>query len=259
MIIHCVAISGTGKRRKDNQDNFFMDGFFISPFFHVDTVKRDTLINDSQLHIFAVADGMGGESFGDLASYIAVKNMNTVEEKSYARLTEYIRSVNLEICEEILCHDGLRMGSTLAMVAVENAEATILNIGDSRIYLYRSGKLSQVSIDHTSVGQMIKMGILSEEQRKNHPRGHELTQHLGIFEDEMVIEPYIISGSFISGDIALLCSDGLTDMLDNAEIENILGKEISLDEKEDMLFNAAMEAGGKDNITAMLIGFSENY
>lgn len=257
MNVRCAVISGTGKKRKDNQDNFFFDGCFIQNVYHTDTIAHEIQISDSELHVFAVADGMGGEAYGDLASYIVVKNMKTIEARTHDCLSNFVRTANREICDEIIAHGGSRMGSTLALVAIENGDATLLNIGDSRIYLYRSSKLLQISVDHTTVGQMVKMGILTEEQGKKHPRRHELTQHLGIFEDEMIIEPYITTGSFIAGDVVLLCSDGLTDMLENQEMESIINENISLEEKTKKMFNAAMNAGGKDNITAMLIEFFE--
>ncbi len=129
-----------------------------------------------------------------------------------------------------------------------------MNIGDSRAYLFRSGRLTQLSQDHTPVRQMVDLGVIKAEEARTHPDRHKLSQHLGIFPSEMVIEPYVAEPvAILSGDIFLLCSDGLTEMLpDEAIRERLLGGKTP-EEKGKTLTEQAMKKGGGDNITVVLV------
>ena len=122
----------------------------------------------------------------------------------------------------------------------------------------RNKKLTQLSEDHTQVAQMLKMGMIKEEDVQSYSNRHILTQHLGIPKDELVISPYISETVDIKrGDVFLLCSDGLTDMLRNDDIKNILNSKMSAEQMAETLVNSALQMGGKDNITVGVIKNAE--
>jgi len=168
-------------------------------------------------------------------------------------MVRYLIERNAVICNMIMMNDGARIGSTFVGLNIIGDCVELTNIGDSRAYLLRDGKLEQLSRDHTPTWQMMELGIITEEAARNHPHRNRLTQHLGVFPAEMVIEPYTASLDLKAGDIFLLCSDGLTDMLDDASIKMTLDSSGSIGSKAESLFGAAIKNGGKDNITIILV------
>ena len=144
-------------------------------------------------------------------------------------------------------------GEGVSACATCDGAFTAMNIGDSRIYLYRDGALIQLSTDHSVLARMIRMGQITEEEAKTHPLRHQITQHFGIRPEEMVLEPAVVQEEVQTGDVYLLCSDGLTDMVDDEEILQYLGSDLSLTEKVKQLVQRAVDAGGRDNITVVLI------
>lgn len=252
MIINCCAISAPGLVRTENQDNLYINGVFRkniadnSPFRH-----RGKALNRG---LYAVADGMGGEKHGELAALVAVQAMNTIKPSySGQALVDYLMERNAVICDLINQNNGARIGSTFAGLAINNRNADVVNIGDSRVYLLRGRDFTQLSRDHTPVQQMIDLGVIAKEAARSHPNRHKLTQHLGVFPEETVIEPYVTHISITENDLFLLCSDGLTDMLDDTAIGSILSSSASLKEKTENLYESALKNGGKDNITILLV------
>lgn len=245
-----------GKIRENNEDNFYWNG------------KIRTDVNENQICykgsetagrvLAAVCDGMGGEAQGELASLIAVRALKPcpvklVQETAIA----CIQRANAEICNEIEKNNGKRMGTTLAALYIDEDKAVCCNVGDSRVYRMHDGKLEQLSIDHNRVSQLVAMGVLSPEEAKTHKSRHVLTQHLGIFEDEMRIEPAFTEEICLKGgDMFLLCSDGLTDMVTDEEIVNIL-QQGSPKEQADRLVEQALEHGGRDNVTVIVCQVTE--
>ncbi len=253
MRIDAFCRCNTGLVRENNEDNFYLCGKY----------REDLNINDISYHkktsdkcaLFAVADGMGGESDGELASLLAVKSLFSChfDEIKKCALCSF-SNANLHICAEIEKQKGLRMGSTLVALYIDGGKGICCNIGDSHAYLLRDGRLVQLSTDDSRAAQLSKAGVITPEQAKNHPSKHELTQHLGIFEEEMMIEPHFSdSFSLQTGDIFLICSDGLTDMLDDVAVKEILSAGKNADEKSNALLLAALKNGGKDNITVIVM------
>jgi S-DNA-T family DNA segregation ATPase FtsK/SpoIIIE len=148
--------------------------------------------------------------------------------------------------------DG-RMGTTVALLCVFHGKIHLYNIGDSRIYHFRRGKLEQLSEDHTPVFCAVKMGLMTKEQARKHPHRSKLTQHLGIAEKEMIVKPFRKTVKPKENDVFLLCSDGLTDMVDDAGIENMLRLQNNADGAVKALIDTALENGGRDNICIILI------
>jgi len=248
------AVSDVGRKRKGNEDSVS-----VNP----------------EHKLFVVADGMGGHAAGEVASRIAVDSIEEFiratggdeeitwpfgldESISYDgnRLKTAVRSANrkvLEITREKTEYEG--MATTVAAVLVDGARANLAHVGDSRIYLFHGGALSQLTSDHSWVNEQIRSGIISAEQARSHPLRNVVTRALGGRAD---LQVDVQSRDMEPGDILLLCSDGLTSMLPDEEIEPLV-KEAEGDVKKAArdLVDAANARGGEDNITVLLIKFEE--
>lgn len=240
-----------GKIRENNEDNFYWNG----------KIRSD--VNENQLCykgvetagqvLAAVCDGMGGEVHGELASLIAVRALKpcSVEQVQETALA-CIQMANAKICDEIEKNNGKRMGTTLAALYIENDKAVCCNVGDSRVYWMHEGRFTQLSVDHNQVSQLVAAGILTREEAKRNKNRHVLTRYLGIFEEEMIIRPALSEEITLDdGDIFLLCSDGLTDMVTDEEIVEIL-QAGTPEVQAEVLVERALERGGRDNITVLV-------
>lgn len=251
MRIESIALTHEGRVRENNEDNYFVCGKY----------KKDVLLNRHgtehneicEEYLYAVCDGMGGEEFGERASLIAVEILNEYWQNNFFDINDYVKKTNDKICDEIENNNGTRMGTTLAVLYIKDNTAHAYNIGDSRIYLFRKNKLEQISKDHTQTERLIRMNIITPEEAKNHPERHKLTQHLGIFPEEMIIEPFESEIRVNVGDIFLICSDGITDMLCDEEICKLLRKANSIKECLKLLISKAIKKGGTDNVTAVIV------
>jgi len=252
--IESTAITHIGLVRGCNEDNYFINGILksgnkVTVEGHIDNKLRDT-------YLYAVLDGMGGERFGDVASMIAAKSLiEYISTDIRYNVTEYIQRANKQICDEIIKNGGVRSGTTLAILYIREGKAISYNIGDSRIYLYRRGDLYLLSEDHTEAQRLVNQGKLDDRSARNHKSKNKLTQHLGIFPEEMKIKPYVSEEIKLKkNDILMVCSDGLTDMVDDDGIREIMSRE-DLDTsgiaKE--LAATAQENGGKDNTTVIVV------
>ena len=252
MVLDCCAICAPGLVRPDNQDNLYINGVFRE-----DTADNSVFQYSGKTQnrgLYAVADGMGGEKHGELASLVAVQAMDAIKASGGGQsMARYLIERNAAICGLINENNGKRIGSTFAGLCIRGKNAHVANIGDSRIYRLHDGALTQISRDHTFVRQMVDLNIITKEAARSHPNRHKLTQHLGIFPSEMVIEPYTAKIAAEKNDIFLLCSDGLTDMLDDAAIEGVLKTPDTAEQKTRALYEAALKNGGKDNITILLV------
>lgn len=247
-----AAICGPGLIREDNQDNIYCDRLFRKRINSTDIFQKNGIRRGNAL--FAVADGMGGEANGAQASLEVVRDLDKVDKSGGASaVSTHLLQVNELICAMISEDGGRRMGSTFAGVLFEDDQVHIINIGDSRVYLFRDDQLTQQSVDDTLVRPMVEMGILTAEAARSHPNKHRLSQHLGIFPDELLIGIHEKTTPINRGDIFLLCSDGLTDMLTDEEIAVHLKSKDSIKTIANALFSAAMNGGGKDNISILLV------
>ena len=141
----------------------------------------------------------------------------------------------------------------MALLCLMNNKIHIYNVGDSRIYRLHKNKLKQVTEDHTQVMRDIRMGTVKPEEAKTHPHRNKLIQFLGISSSDMIIKPHSEKFKVCDNDTYLICSDGITDMVDDEEIEKILKQKISENEKVNLLIEKAMNNGGKDNATAIIL------
>jgi len=252
--IESTVITHVGLVRGNNEDNYFINGRCKSD----NSVTAEGFIDNKQrdYYIYAVLDGMGGESSGEIASMIAAKTLTEyVSTDIRYTVTDYIQRANKYICDEIMRNGGARSGTTLAMLYIRDNKAMAYNIGDSRIYLLRKDDLYLLSEDHTEVQRLIKMGMIDEESAKHHKSRNKLTQHLGIFPNEMIIEPHISKEIKIKkNDMFLICSDGLTDMVNDDDIGDIMSrKDLDTSGVAKELSATAQENGGKDNTTVIVV------
>lgn len=245
--LSAACICHTGKIRRNNEDNFYFYGRCLeadndglkTPVSTEEPLRYGTCV--------AVFDGMGGENFGEDASFAAAHTMQQTERSLADYLIQprnYLNRLALRINDAVVAaqkEKGTdRMGSTMVALYFTAKYAYVCNLGDSRAYRLRSGEFLQISHDHV-------------DPRPMKP-GHKapLTQHLGIDPEDMLIEPYIAKGELKKSDQYLICSDGLTDMLTNFEIADIMLREKDTESCVRSLVNAALEHGGRDNVTAIL-------
>lgn len=256
-----IAISETGAVRDNNEDNLYLNGEWRHgsevnvPYWHY-------LEKTTDASLFVVCDGMGGESYGEEASLIAVSGLSAIEDRlirsskeDFATLIQsYLLMVNNEICERVRSHHGLRMGTTFASLFIRKNKARCINLGDSRIYLYRDRDLKQLTVDQTQAQKLADLGLISQAEVKMHPEHNRLVQHLGIFPNEYNLEPALSPEIELQvGDSFLLCSDGLTDMLSDEAIAKVLEQSKDIKLAAEDLVQKSILAGGKDNITVILI------
>jgi serine/threonine protein phosphatase PrpC len=248
------ALTDVGRKRKGNEDSLF--------------------VNPEQ-KLFVVADGMGGHAAGEIASRIAVDSINEFvcltggdeeitwpfgldETISYDgnRLKTAVRFANkkvLEATKEKSEYEG--MATTVCAVLVDDQVANLAHVGDSRVYLFREGQLSQLTSDHSWVNEQIQSGVISAEQARTHPLRNVVTRALGGKAD---LQVDMQTHDFQTGDVLLLCSDGLTTMIPDDEIARVMREgsgDIEATAQE--LVDAANAKGGEDNITVVLLQFEE--
>lgn len=205
--------------------------------------------------LFAVADGMGGHLAGEVASATAVESITTSSSRDMPRdtaaLAALVRGANAAIWDKAQQEPELRgMGTTCTVALVEDGQLHIAHVGDSRGYLLRNDELTQVTEDHTLVGRMVREGRLAPEEAERHPQRSIITRALGADSQVEVDE---ISMPIEEGDRILICSDGLTSMIDVESVHGVLTREQDPKRAVDALVDMALEAGGEDNVTVVLI------
>ncbi len=266
-----AARTHQGRIRQNNEDNYYVDGSFRR---NVDQPESSCAGKADGYLMASVCDGMGGEELGELASLTAVEKLDEfcglngrspAAGKDEDRLAaaplragamRYIRAANAGICGEIQ-KKGVRMGSTVSLLEFAADRVQAVNLGDSRIYRLRDGRLEQISTDHTAAASMIRDGILKPEEAAVHPGRHQITQYLGIFPSEMILEPASADLEVRPRDRYLICSDGLTDMVADGEICEILSRGKRPEKLAQDLVQAALSAGGRDNVTVVVVEAEE--
>ena len=255
--IRFAVETNPGNVRSNNEDNYYIKGDFRE-----DTDEGEIFFegvsHGSGRFLAAVFDGMGGMEHAERASYLSAAVMDHYCERHIKKpdfdSKRLIHHMNKRVVKENEASRG-RMGSTVVFLTFENGIATSYNVGDSRSYLMRDGILRQISEDHTEQAQMKKIAAargLSYDPARG--RGHVLTQCLGVPQEEFIIEPYVSDEIILEkGDVFLLCSDGLHNMLTDEQIAFIIGHDMPLRDRRRQLIRKTMAAGGRDNVTVILI------
>lgn len=213
--------------------------------------NEDSILAEPPL--YAVADGMGGHEAGEIASSIAVEQLlayapTTPDAAGLMRAVKQANSAIIQAGTENIGRVG--MGTTMTSAIIDNGRAVFAQVGDSRAYLLRSGRLSQVTQDHSVVATMVRSGSISESEARVHPQRNVITRALGS-DAHVIIDTY--EYETLRGDRWLLCSDGLSGPVDDEHLEEILNQERDPRVCAEKLIEAANAAGGNDNISAIVI------
>lgn len=212
---------------------------------------------DSKCHeypLFAVADGMGGHSAGDVASALAIETLS--EQLGHAEsLSDAVRAANKAIYRRAAQEPELTgMGTTLTAMVAGDSSAQIAHVGDSRAYLLREGQLSRLTQDHTVVGRLVQQGRLHQEDADRHPQRSYLERALGV-DSDVEVDVHVLD--FKPGDRVLLCSDGLFGMVDDDLITRVLTEYSDPQRAAELLCSEAVKAGGHDNVTSVVVDFPQ--
>jgi len=241
-----AARSDVGKSRSTNEDDFAIR---------------------AERGLFLVADGMGGHGNGEVASRLVTLSVcdfiEALPRKSRQgshpvedTLREALEQANQAVFRAVENRAELAgMGATVVAMMYRNGNAVIAHAGDSRAYRWRAGRIEQLTEDHTWVGQQVSSGDLSPDEARLHPFRNVVTRALG---GEMRLIVDVAVHDVRTGDLFLLCTDGLTAVLEDDEIAEILGGDDTLDGRCATLIEVANDGGGPDNVTALLVGFSDD-
>lgn len=238
-MIKSFSVTDIGRKRKLNQD------FVYSSDETVGNLKN----------VYIVADGMGGHQAGDYASKCTVETMvreikGCFEQSPIRILSRAIRIANDQVRRKAREDESLYgMGTTVVAATVLGKYLQVANVGDSRLYIINE-EVRQITRDHSLVEEMVRMGGLDREAARNHPDKNIITRAIGARD---TIEIDFFHEELKSGDLILMCSDGLTNMLEDEEIGRILKTSGTIEERAERLIDAANQNGGRDNIAVILI------
>jgi len=238
-----VGKSDVGKIRSCNEDSIFVKNSDIGCL----------------RNLYIVADGMGGHKSGEVASSNAVRffcefiEKNTEKNEILDTLIEGVVYANRMVKEMSKTDEAYyNMGTTFLAASIHDEKIYIAHVGDSRLYIIRNNEIKQITTDHTYVMDMVRSGFITREEAKFHPDRNIITRALGV--DENLSIDGIFNKIFL-GDIVIMCSDGLYEMIDDKDILNIAeDKILSLEEKAEKMIECANSLGGKDNVSVVLIG-----
>ena len=246
--IEAACASHVGLVRGNNEDNFFFDDCVLTPDNRGQTTPLHLFGENRQDVYMAVFDGMGGGDFGEVASYTAASAFRNLLPLQRGNIEQQLQDVTGELNRAVWDArkplNARQMGTTMAAVCFSGWRAYFCNAGDSRIFILRQDHLAQVSRDHTDEAYMKSHNITGRKPR--------LTQYLGMDPSEVLVEPYVTSGVPEEGDVILICSDGLTDMVSEERIKEILLCGGTAGACVQALINKALQNGGKDNITVIV-------
>jgi protein phosphatase len=211
--------------------------------------NEDAVLTDPGGTLWAVADGMGGYGRGDVASDIVIESLSAIDDGAdpFDALQDRLTAANAEIRAQ---SGGRTMGATVVALMIARAVGHVVWAGDSRAYLMRSGRLRQVTRDHTLVQDMVERGEIAPDAAGNHPEKHIITRAVGGAED---LELDAAALPLIPGDRVLLCSDGLTGCVPDEAIASMLGGADTPEAAVRALVNAALQAGAPDNVSAVAV------
>jgi protein phosphatase len=235
-----VAMTDIGRKRKVNQDYVYASDFPVG----------------NLPNLYIVADGMGGHRAGDLASSFAVEKIveavgRSMDARPALILQKAVRYANYCLYEKATENEAYRgMGTTLVALTICEGEALAVNIGDSRLYEVTEGGIRQISEDHSLVAELVRKGELSKAEARLHPDKNIITRALGIQEEtEMDLFPFHVE----PGSRYLLCSDGLSNMVEDTELCQVIQQDRQLYDIGNELIQRANEHGGLDNIAVVLV------
>lgn len=243
-MIRTFSMTDIGRKRKINQDCVF--------------VSENPIGNLP--NVFIVADGMGGHNAGDYASKVTVETMvekiaESFEKNPVRILEKAIEAANSLIYQKANENPDLEgMGTTVVAATCLGQFLQVANVGDSRLYVVSGGEINQITRDHSLVEEMVRMGGIARAEARNHPDKNIITRAVGVVD---TVDVDFFTVELKAGDFVLLCSDGLTNMIEDEEICSILRGEGNIEEKARELVKAANQNGGRDNITVVVLQMCE--
>lgn len=232
------SMTDTGMLREMNQDFVF---FSDSPVGNLP-------------NLYIVADGMGGHKAGEYASRYTVERVIASALRDMGTEPVSIIRSAVQKANELLLRESREdeakqgMGTTLVIATIYEQRMYVANVGDSRLYVV-GDQIRQITRDHSLVGEMVRLGEVEADKAKEHPDKNIITRAIGAFDE---VQPDFFEVELKDGEFVLLCSDGLTNMVDDTEIEQIVHSNISVEEKVKTLVKKANENGGKDNISVII-------
>lgn len=267
--VHSAGATDRGRVRENNEDQFVIAELTRAMHIQASSLPQSTMLfGDSRVrgHLFIVADGMGGHQGGERASALAIVSIEDFLLRTLhwffrlqgdAVLNEFqtaLRAADERIFTEAQQRPGLRgMGTTVTVAYVVGKVLYVAHAGDSRLYLLRNGALHQLTQDHTLVGELVRNKVIDPEAASQHPMRNVITNSVG--GDKLGVQPEVNRLGLAVGDALLLCTDGLSEMVSDADIAEVLAREEDPQRASDLLVVRANEKGGTDNITAVVARF----
>ena len=255
--LEIAAVTDIGRRRACNEDNFFVNGAFIDHYKV--SAERFESVDTEEVHVLAVCDGMGGLDDGEVAAMTGVTTLSdyadelqairTYEDASFTA-NRIIRTANDRLLKRMKKHDK-KMGSTFAMLVASVDCLYACNLGDSEIYLKTRFGMERLSKPQTVAQELVDRGAISENQANHSYARNQLSKYLGM-ENTRMLKPNESSAELRTGDILLICSDGVSDVLPGHSIYASLNSERPVKEIADIIIEKALRKGGGDNLTVVI-------
>jgi serine/threonine protein phosphatase PrpC len=270
--VRSFGLSHAGRVRNNNEDVFVVGELARTLIVrHTNVPQPDETHSRHRGHVFLVADGVGGHEAGEVASRLSTA---TVEEfllntfrrvvaapagdgsSALAELQACLRDADARLFAEAGQHPEWRgMGTTLTMAIVNGRRLFVAHAGDSRCYLWSDGRLRQLTADHTFAAEMVRRGLISRSQQDHHPWRHVVTNLLGGTEHGVRAEVHLLD--LHHGDVLLLCTDGLTEMIEDEAVAAVLATEADPEAACRRLIDEANRNGGRDNVTVIVARFED--
>ena len=255
--LEIAAVTDIGRRRSRNEDNFFVNGCFVDHYKV--TAERFETVDTDETHVLAVCDGMGGQADGDVAAMTGVRTVADFAEelhdsRSYEEASFHTRRVIREANDRILKRNqmtGKKMGSTFAMRVVSADYLYACNLGDSEIFIKNSYGMERLSKPQTFAQELVDRGAISEKQASLSYARNQLSKYLGM-ENLKGLKPNECTADLHSGDILLICSDGVSDVLPSHSIYASLTSDRPVKDIADTLIEKAIRKGSGDNLTVVI-------
>jgi serine/threonine protein phosphatase PrpC len=226
------GLSDVGRVRQNNEDNFFCE---------------------PEKNFFIVADGLGGHSAGEIASEMAVTHVASSKPQNIEELVQSITEANAKVHQQAK-NSKNDMATTISAMLINQGKAFIAHVGDSRIYLVRDDKTYCITDDHTPVMESLRAGLITEEQARNHPLKHMLSRTIGTHSQ---VEIDALTIDLVVNDIFVLCTDGLSNLLEEQDIYDIVKSSNTTEELSKNLVAMANHRGGTDNVTVVVVRVEE--
>lgn len=247
-----------GLIREENEDDFFISGVGCKP---ASNYSFETHLDVSELQLFAVFDGMGGEAYGAEASALAAQALQEIgctlqqadTENLELFMRDYTNLANSRINKMVVEKQCGRSGSTVALVIIYNGTAHVFNVGDSRVYCYDGRHIRQITEDQTLAMKKLKANIYTKKEAMESEDAHKITSYLGVDERGVGVSYLSYAPFDMENQFLLICSDGLTDMCSDEEITEIVS--VKQDDAAKKLVEKALQNGGEDNVTCIVIRY----